>query len=174
MQSLREKINNIVNSGNYAINQHAFLIEKLKPIYHHSISVIPHEISLPFNCFSFALDTIDSGRITEILKEDTSNDCRYGVKFGTDFINRMISGGFLVRDDNGSIIVYFKNGKPVHAGKIKNNRIVSKWGVGLLWEHDVWEIPNSYGDKNLRFRETDRESIEGEFIKYYAILKGNL
>jgi len=33
----------------------------------------------------------------------------------------------------------------MHFGKIEQDRIISKWGKGLIWEHPVFEVPLSYG-----------------------------
>ena len=30
-------------------------------------------------------------------------------------------------------------------GKLENDMIISKWGIGLIWKHSLFELPLSYG-----------------------------
>ena len=169
MSGLREQLDYIVNSGSFAIGEHEAEINKLPG---HTIRLIKNQtFSEPYNCFSYALDVVESEPINRILKEDAMNRAKYGAKFGTDFINKLVAGGILKKDDGGNIIIYYRDGDPKHAGKILDTRVTSKWGFGLLWEHGVWEIPLSYGDKSERFSRTNIQDIEASFEEYYENLK---
>lgn len=50
------------------------------------------------------------------------------------------------RKANDEVVVYFKDGVPTHFGKLKNDLVISKWGIGLIWKHKLFEMPLSYGD----------------------------
>lgn len=47
----------------------------------------------------------------------------------------------------GDIIVYFlSNGRNAHAGKfLGNGRVISQWGEGAVFEHEILQIPDIYG-----------------------------
>jgi len=52
----------------------------------------------------------------------------------------------------GDLLFYFDDeGRFTHAGLwVGNQRVVSKWGIGHLYEHGLFELPESYGT-NVRF-----------------------
>ena len=64
---------------------------------------------------------------------------------------------------DGDYIIYFDNGKPQHAGRIRNNKVVSKWGMYHLWEHGIWEIPIEYGDTVRFFTQIPLEECVSAF-----------
>ncbi len=169
MEHLRNELNRIINGGVFRINQHPEEIQKLQP---HSINLVEDVLfSYPYNCFAFAFNVVESEPIIRILKEDAFNGGRYDVKFGPDFVKKLISENFLTKDKDGDIIIYFNEDLPLHGGKINNDRVVSKWGVGLLWNHGVWEVPTSYGNDYERFTLTSEEDIERSFEDYYQSLQ---
>src|SRR3989339_265436 len=49
-----------------------------------------------------------------------------------------------ILEDN-DLIIYFVNNNPVHSGKVRSKRIVSKWGSDILCEHMALEVPINYG-----------------------------
>ena len=84
---------------------------------------------------------------------------RYGlgrVFAGTEFAHWLIERGLLtevlqseVRD--GDLVVYFSEGSFKHVGLWRpNGRVLSKWGVGHLCDHELFEVPTSYGT-DVRF-----------------------
>jgi len=68
-----------------------------------------------------------------------------------DLITRSLSEGFLAlhdeRNDNDTLAIYFRGDIPSHFGKIHGDKIRSKWGNGPVWNHGLWEVPHSYGDR---------------------------
>jgi hypothetical protein len=52
------------------------------------------------------------------------------------------------------LIVYFNEfNEWTHIGKIsKNQKIISKWGSGYVYEHSLWQIPTFYGTTYKLFR----------------------
>jgi cell wall-associated NlpC family hydrolase len=73
----------------------------------------------------------------------------------------------------GDLVFYFNdNGRVSHAGVIVgNNRVESKWGVGHLYQHALFEVPESYGTKVRLFRKLDlEESLE--YFRRFAKEKG--
>ena len=72
---------------------------------------------------------------------------------------------------DGDYIVYLDHGKPVHAGKLVCDKVVSKWGErGQLWQHGVLEVPIKYGS-DLRFFRQLPKGICLDAFKRWADLK---
>jgi hypothetical protein len=112
------------------------------------------------------LGLLDSDRIYEILQTDADWYGFCGIKVGPEFVLRLIERGILARDDAGDIVIYFRDRLPMHAGLCIGRRIRSKWGIGNLWEHGLWEVPSSYGDTAERYTILRPELIEPEFESY--------
>ncbi len=169
MNGLRDRLHEIVNSGHYGIREHPDAVRQLRADFDHSIDCLEIEFA-PYNCFAYALDVVDSETILEILRADLQAACPVDVKFGTEFMEHLIEREILRRDDVGSVIVYFSDGRPVHAGRYQNDRVTSKWGIGCLWEHGIWEVPSSHGDQYQLFGLPTRRMLETEFREYFAEL----
>ncbi len=75
----------------------------------------------------------------------------------------------------GTVIIYFGQGRIVHAGKIDRGRVVSKWHFGCLWNHRIFEVPEQYGDNVRFFRPISQLAVAAtvtEFIlSYFASLE---
>jgi hypothetical protein len=76
---------------------------------------------------------------------------------GAAFVHLLLDEGLLnelVPSDarEGDLVLYFnEEGRFKHAGlNLGNNRVLSKWGSGHLFEHGLLEVPESYGTK-VRF-----------------------
>jgi hypothetical protein len=78
------------------------------------------------------------------------------VYAGPTFFEWLLTGQLLEEIDEQSahdedLIVYFENGKWKHVGFWRlNDRVESKWSLGLLYNHGRWEVPSYYGDQ-VRF-----------------------
>jgi hypothetical protein len=67
----------------------------------------------------------------------------------------------------GDLAVYLDNDRFCHVGRVKRmGRIESKWGLGQLYEHSLWEVPSSYGSQLRCFDGLDRREALGMFINY--------
>lgn len=75
----------------------------------------------------------------------------------------------------GDLILYFDpSGRIKHAGLNRGNgRVESKWGKGGLFQHNIFEIPASYGSTVRFFRRIPSEEALQHF-KQYAKEKGML
>lgn len=71
-----------------------------------------------------------------------------------------------VREDD--VVFYFgDDGRFKHAGlSLANGRIVSKWGIGHLYEHGLLEVPESYGTELRFFRKLSHEEAFGHFLRF--------
>lgn len=61
----------------------------------------------------------------------------------------------------GGIIVYrTQNGSISHVGLIENEiTVVSKWSWGPLLRHDIFAVPDSYGD-TVEFYSLSQEAVD--------------
>lgn len=75
---------------------------------------------------------------------------------GADFTRWLIEQGSLAEvsqaeAQDGDLVFYFSKGIFKHAGLWHpNGRVLSKWGVGHLFDHELFEVPMSYGSE-VRF-----------------------
>jgi hypothetical protein len=70
---------------------------------------------------------------------------------GKSFIEYLLKHGLLREKPEGSaeagdLIIYVLDDEFSHVGRMTSReRVVSKWGTGLLYEHSIWEVPTNYG-----------------------------
>jgi len=54
-----------------------------------------------------------------------------------------------------------------HAGlSLGSGRVISKWGIGQLYEHRLFEVPASYGSKVRFFRNLSYDEAFGNFMRF--------
>ena len=124
---------------------------------------------IPFNCYEYAFDIAGTPPVNVI---STEGDAKKNEKLAVtaDFVSWLIDEVLVDREpgsaSNEDIIIYFDNSIPTHAGKVNKGRVVSKWGTGHLWEHAIYEVPLSYGDRIKFFLPVDRDDVLKRFIQY--------
>jgi len=67
---------------------------------------------------------------------------------------------------DGDVVVYFSNAVPKHAAKMNGSRVVSKWGLGHLWEHGLFEVPSIFGDDVRFFKRLARRAAVSAFVEF--------
>ena len=154
------------------VSLHRNLFKELQHKIPHSIiettlSDINHT---DFNCFEYAFDLIYSDEYKATW------DWQQGWKLNPigadkDFVLFALSKNILYEVDfkdakDGYIIVYFNDSQPTHAGKISKKRVQSKWGKGLLLEHDVSEVPVLYGNEIKIYKNLSFDDYIDTFIEY--------
>jgi hypothetical protein len=86
------------------------------------------------------------------------------------FVQRLIENGHLVEIPNaqsGALVIYFDNGIVKHIGRLVGEvRVESKWGVGHLYRHGLFEVPSTYGSHVGFFRAIDREFALDQYVEY--------
>ena len=124
-----------------------------------------------YNCFAYALNLVGSGGYLKIASAPPRD-----VYADSEFIEFLLNNERLLRthddiDINEGIILYFDNQKPVHAGKITNKRVTSKWGTALLFEHKIFEVPISYGNRYIVCKNISQADAT-DFFYDFAETKG--
>ena len=121
-----------------------------------------------YNSFAYALDLADSERHIAVATNYRN------IHADSAFVSYLIKNAGLeevAADDvqKGDVVIYFHNADPVHAGKIFGDRVISKWGLGSLWEHGPFEVPAGYGSELRYFRALGPGPAEAAFLKYAQI-----
>jgi hypothetical protein len=166
MSDLRDALETVVNSGGVSMSDHPAAIAAISSRFQHSIQRVPDAGQRPYNCYMFALGLLDNDRIYEILQKDAGWYGLAGVRVGPEFVSSVMQNGTVVKNDAGEVVIYLRDGSPVHAGLITGKRVKSKWGIGGLWEHNLWEVPRSYGDTAQTYTVARPELLESEFETY--------
>ncbi|MCC8999700.1 MAG: hypothetical protein LM522_09405 [Candidatus Contendobacter sp.] len=161
---LRTRLNEI--TGNGKPETHPCLIDKLSCEIPHSIKVLTKpESDLNFNCVMYAFGIEDIPQRIQLPKNDS--DYFYA---DTHFVQNLINKKYMIEEqqaDDSCVIVYSNNYKIRHIGRlISESRVISKWGLGHLYEHNFFESPSDYGDKIRFFRPPSRERTIKLFRSY--------
>lgn len=89
------------------------------------------------------------------------------------FAHWLLDNGLLVEVSQsdareGDIVFYFNDeSRFKHAGLIVvNGRVVSKWGIGHLYEHELFEVPESYGTTVRFFKGLSYEEAFDRFLQF--------
>ncbi len=144
--SLEEQI-----AQNLEFESHAAKLEELRELFSHSIAMLQFQEPLQdCNCVMYALDFR--------IEEPSSILGRFYAS--TSYLRNLIDQGHLNKiedkQEKGSLAVYFNNNKVEHVGVVRTaGRVVSKWGIGYLYEHGPWEVPSSYGNSLSYFAPID-------------------
>jgi hypothetical protein len=129
-----------------------------------------------YDCFTFALDLIDcqeriaarayAPRKIGPTQRPGIADALPGPNF-LHFLQLPKQSSLQSCYDYDLVVYYDKFGHTQHAGKIVMGTIISKWGMkGALWQHGLWEVPNSYGTSVQFFAQRPKEYIRQQWLKY--------
>jgi hypothetical protein len=117
---------------------------------------------LKYNCVMFALDVLGNQQYLDLLYQ--LPDC---IHADTNFLKFLIDQGQLVIEPSGNLIIYSDNKKITHIGKVDvADRVTSKWGIGHLYEHAIFEIPIDYGDTFHYYQASEHFDFMSSFEKY--------
>jgi hypothetical protein len=118
-----------------------------------------------YNCFGYALDLHITCHYSTLVTLS-----ELGVLVDSQFINYLIQRDVLkeipfdeIKIDD--LVMYFSNSCPTHAGKWKTNKVLSKWGRGLLYRHNIYEVPMNYGEPKF-FSKLPPQVAKQCFIQY--------
>lgn len=163
MANLRQKLDELTQCHN--LERQLIVMDDLRKEFNHHIKLLKRingDSETKYNCFMYALNVSQARKIRNALQlnEDAS--------FGTKFIHGLINNRILSPNKSGTVIIYFKHNKPIHAGKFSHTtkRVKSKWGIGHLWKHDIFEVPYLYGNLFKFYDPVDPQIIIKEFQEY--------
>jgi hypothetical protein len=142
---LREKLQALTEVQNVA--RHPALLTEVTRVWPNSIRVVgsPHPIGR-YTCLMHVFDFAEKPEYIAIAGGGSRR-----VFAGANFAQWLIERGLLIAvsraaAQEGETLFYFREGKFKHAGLWRRNRrVLSKWGVGHLYDHGLFEVPMSYG-----------------------------
>ncbi len=138
----------------------------LGPEHPHSIREVHPAATGRYNCFAFALGLHQSTKYLAVAAHSPT------AFANSAFVLHLIREGLVRPTDCTSsgekLILYLFDGTPKHAGLLTGRRVTSKWGDGKFFEHEVYEVPVSYGSEIQCYVLPPRSQIESEFLSYAA------
>lgn len=170
---LRERLRQITETED--VSTHSILLEELSSEIQNTIQILESEYPIDrYTCFVYVFDFIEDPEYVGIASHGIGR-----VFAGTAFMNYLIDENYLkeiseedVKVDD--IVVYFNENEIKHAGQYKSkNRVISKWGIGNLYEHSNFEVPIQYGDTIRYYSKLDKEPALDYFVEF-AKLNGIL
>ena len=147
---LRKKLQTVIEVQDVA--QHPVLLAEVTREFPNSIRIT--ESSYPidrYTCLMHVLNFTEKPEYIAIAAYGTGR-----IYAGTDFAHWLIERGLLAEVSqaeakDGDLVFYFSEGTFKHVGLWRlNGRVLSKWGVGHLYDHGLFEVPTSYGT-DVRF-----------------------
>lgn len=165
---LRQQLK-LIAGGNLAnVASHPRLISELRGSIAHSIRLAPPDLTpdVPlrsYNCFEFAFGLAGDPDVAQISRLLPSTCCN------TDFAAYLIDTAVLApisAPSAGDLVLYRDFQCFMHAGVVQPGSILSKWGVGHLWLHGLWEVPAIYGDTTGFFRVRVGSNVAGRFLRF--------
>jgi hypothetical protein len=150
--NLRQNLQNITDS--IPLEKHPEKIQDLVLITGHSIKIIDSFISIDkYTCVVHSFELVEDPLYVSVA------GFGFGRIFaGADFIHFLLDQNFLCECQYDSVskddlIMYFQNELFKHVGLVLGeDRVLSKWGEGYLYNHLIWEVPISYGNKVRYFK----------------------
>lgn len=161
-------------------------IQKLHRQFRHSIELadisdVELGAHLLSNCVMYAFDLRRSGLFSAISDSQEirrrypsrSKVPSYDIFADTEFVEYCIGEGLIsqISDKNGesgTLVVYSDMTECRHVGKLaRHGRIHSKWGTLEVFEHDLLEVPDFFGN-DIRYFESVRHEQSLEFFVAYA------
>jgi hypothetical protein len=165
MKALRQKLRAMTESGLQPY-QHRVELQAVSQEIPNTIRVLGHHLAEDqYTCGMHALFFEGSEEYAEIAGHGLGL-----VYAGPDFFGWLIANLHLeevTTPDNGDLVMYFRESKWMHVGRLSEpDRVISKWGLGLLCDHELAEVPEQYGEKVRFFRHPGPEASLDLFVLY--------
>lgn len=186
METLRKKLGDLDRENRLSFDE----IQKLHAEYPHSIELANQSpVELLAHCYvncamyAFNLKSDDWYRAIAdglgIIRKNPSRATKpgatepdYSISADTEFVDyctnkRLVSAISGREPESGDMVVYSDIDWCRHVGKlVQHGRIRSKWGTIDLFEHELFEVPDTYGHKHQYFEGLGSERAQQLFIRY--------
>jgi hypothetical protein len=129
----------------------------------------PHTVKLMSNpqggtCVAYAFE-LNHNPIYEAIREDFGRKIFAGRQFVEWMIRERLSE--ISQPAVSSLVLYFSGSDWKHIGTVTApDRVTSQWGTYPIYEHDVYEVPASYGDQVRFFEKPSPERALSDFLDY--------
>jgi len=119
-----------------------------------------------FNCFMYVLNLVD--RVEPNVFRLT--DKKIGFFVNSSFFRKLFDADILSETsidqlEPNDLVIYYKSQQTMHVRRyIAPNLVESKWGLGPLFRHGLWDVPKSYGDALKYFKPPEQAKVDA-FVK---------
>ena len=119
-----------------------------------------------FNCFMHVLNLVDRVE-SNVFKQD---DKTLNFFIDSSFFRKLYDADVVSKTsidqlEPNDLVVYYKGQQKMHVGRyIAPNLVESKWGIGPLFRHGLWDVPKSYGETLKYFKPPEQVKVDA-FIK---------
>jgi hypothetical protein len=167
MNSLRHELEDMTHVED--VTRYPALLQSVNAAHPNTVKLLdsPHPIHR-YTCLVYAFNFAEQPEYVAIATQGLAV-----VFAGRQFAHWMIDHGHLsevTAEDasTGDMVFYFDGqGQFQHAGIVNGgNRILSKWGTGHLYEHELLDVPESYGTQVRFFRSLPFEDAIQRFVEF--------
>jgi hypothetical protein len=126
----------------------------------------PHPIKR-YTCLMHALDFVERPEYVAIAGHG-----RGRIYASPAFARWLIEGGRLVEVSqeearDGDLVFYFDDSGFKNVGlRRENGRVISKWGQGHLYDHELFEVPVVYGTQVKFYRHVEFEDAYDLLVRF--------
>jgi hypothetical protein len=157
--------------------QHPALLEALTKEYPNTIQIVQSPYPLArYTCLVHAFGFIEQPEYLAIATRPFNRVAYASPDFAHSLLDQHLLQEISFADvRQGDFVFYFNDeGRLKHAGVyLENERVLSKWGLGYLYNHAILEVPEAYGNTVRFFKQVPVEDILCHF-KRFAKEKGIL
>jgi hypothetical protein len=153
--------------------RHPSLLRRVSRIYRNTIRLLPSSHPIyRYTCLMHVFRFAEHPDYIAIAHHGPGHVCA-----GADFAHWLIARGLLMplraeEARSGDLVFYFQDGSFRHAGMLtEDGRVVSKWGTGQLYEHGLYEVPDTYGDEIRYFASLSCDAAF-EYFTWFAAEQG--
>ncbi|SRR5258706_3204374 len=163
--SLRDHLQFITDAN--PVETHPQLISALATDMPHSIVLksdrAPELPISAYNCFEFAFGIAGRREIRLVSKYFHSTCCDGAF---AEYLAHSVLNSSQSLESDGTVVLYRNDQQFTHAGLVSGNRVLSKWGTGLLWLHAPLEVPTNYGQVASYVQAIDGNVGVTKFLEY--------
>jgi len=166
MTRLREELQSMTELED--VSQHPAILEEIRRRSAHSILLVQSRFPIAhYTCLMHVMAFAGSKEYQAIASRGLNV-----VFAGSEFAHWLIERGDITEISSMSsserkMVFYFADNRFKHAALFKKgHRLVSKWGRGHLYEHEVWEVPKTYGGSIRIFERLTYDKALSQFIRF--------
>lgn len=159
-KELRQRLDEISGNSPKHLALHRERVDAPSTTHPHSIKYIEDDVGDRSDCMVYTLD-IPLDLINVIATFPSILD-----DFFADALPGLLEQFPEPAISERSVILYFKNGATKHVGRIQGYRVISKWGKNPVYEHEIFEVPASYGDEYEIFKKPSVRYITNKLIEF--------
>ena len=153
-----------------SLGQQIPAVAALRSQFGHDITLereaVPSDVqSWKYTCFQHAFELVDPPRlIVNIAK--FNHDIYPRAEFVAWLESTVLNTVSPQQATDDDVVLYLLAGVTKHVGRCQSGRVVSKWGLGHLWRHRLFEVPLRYGSTVRFYRPLSRARSIEAFIEW--------